>query len=798
MSERPKTFIPYADLAEVPNLSVQVASSDPLDVRHFRVEERLSTLFSIRLEVLSKNHALPLDGIVGGPASFSIHGGRRELGRDRTWTGICRDLSLLRVEADGLSLYELTLVPTLWVLTQRRNHRIFQHKSEIAIVKTLLDEWGIAHRLELGSVYPPREYRVQYAESDYAFLSRMLEDVGVSFWFAEGDEGSELVLGDAPQESPARSVPIPFVDHPMSADRDHVTRLAIKQQIAPGGFTLRDYDTRLASDFPLLASAASGAPTVEARLEQFVYAPGAFLCSGAEGSETPAADDRGGARSNLSFAAELAQKRLEAARQDRVVISFETSANDLAPGVVLSMVEHPRPDLTEPMLIVASQHEGEHDQEWKHRCEARPQSLPFRPPLVTPRPRVGGVETATVVGPAGDEIHVDEFGRIRVHFHWDRESQRDERSSTWLPVSQPWGGAGYGGTNLPRIGQEVIVDFVGGDPDRPMITGRIYTNLQKTPYKLPQNKTQSGWKSCSTNQTGGYNELMFEDAAGNELVRIQAEKDLDKLVKHDERVVIRNDRTKLVKHDDRLTVEHDRAKEIQHDETTLVKHDRTERVDHDERISIGNDRDELVERNEDLVIGQDRSKLVKRNEREVVGVSRTRMVGVNEAVMVGVAQQIAIGVDQSTRVGKTRTVQVGTDQSTTIGKNRSTKVGKNDSLTVGSSRSVKVAKTASETVGLAKTVTVGAALQTSVGGVMNTTVGISSSEQVMLSKSVIAGTSISLRCGRSSLVLEASGKITLAVDGGASVVLDDKNATVSAPGGGSVVLQGGPDVHLNP
>jgi type VI secretion system secreted protein VgrG len=156
------------------------------------------------------------------------------------------------------------------------------------------------------------------------------------------------------------------------------------------------------------------------------------------------------------------------------------------------------------------------------------------------------VESATVVGQKGEEIHTDEFGRVRVHFHWDRESQMDEKSSCWIHVSQSWAGAGYGTTHLPRLGQEVLVDFLGGDPDRPVIVGRVYTNLQKVPYKLPDNKTQSGWRSNSTGGGGGYNEIMFEDANGKELVNIQAERDLTELVKHDATITVKNNRTTTV------------------------------------------------------------------------------------------------------------------------------------------------------------------------------------------------------------------------------------------------------------
>jgi type VI secretion system secreted protein VgrG len=307
------------------NLEVSVASGDALDVRSFRVEESFSELFTIRLQVVASNHDVALDAVVGGPATFEIHGGERDLSRDRSWTGICREFQQVRVEPDGLSSYELEIVPVLWLLTQRRNHRIFQQMSELAIVETLLGEWGIAYRKEVGGTFAPRDYRVQYGESDYTFLCRMLEDIGVTFWFAQGAEGTELVLGDAPQQSAPRTIALHFKDQPTAADRDHVTRVAIKQRITPGGFTVRDYDTRLPSDFPLLAGANAGAGSVEARLEQFVYAPGAFLFSGGEPGDTPAADDRGVARSSEKAASELATRRLDAARGDRVVIGFETT-----------------------------------------------------------------------------------------------------------------------------------------------------------------------------------------------------------------------------------------------------------------------------------------------------------------------------------------------------------------------------------------------------------------------------------------------------------------------------------------
>jgi type VI secretion system secreted protein VgrG len=739
------------DSSQKQNLTVTVASGYQLDVREFEVEERMSKLFSVKLRVMSRDADLDFAAIVGLPASFAINGAERRGSRSRVWRGICQDIKQLAVEERGLSTYELTIVPTLWLLTQRRNYRIFQQVSEIDMVTTILGEWSIAPVLRLTGSYKPREYRVQYGESDFAFISRMLEDAGVSFFFEPSGEDTTLVLSDAPQAGEARELAVPYRENPTTADRDHVTKVMSEQQIRPGRYTVRDYDTRLPADYPLKAGAKSVGASVEDRLEVFEYQPGAFLFGGAAGGGTPTADDRGTARSDEREAQRIAERRLDAQRGARRSCRFETSASDLGPGVVFVISEHARADFAAArLLVIGSTHSGTSLDSWVQRCEARFADTPFRPAHDTPKPKTAGVECATVVGPPGEEIHTDEFGRVRVAFHWDRESKADQNSSCWIHSSQPWGGAGYGGTALPRVGQEVIVDFLAGDPDRPIITGRVYTNQQKTPYTLPHNKTQSGLKSSSSPATGGYNELMFEDAAGRELVRMQAEKDLKKLVKHDESVIIGNDRQKLVRHDDALTVNNDRTKKVDRDEQITIGHDRSERVKNDERVTIDGNR----------------TKAINKNERHAVALNRTRMVGVNESVTVGVVQTVNIG--------------------------------KNHNLTIGKSQKVKVKKTATETVGVAKALTVGMAYQVSVGVSMNTTVGMTQTEQIGLTKKVDVGEKLELVCGKSSIKMEKEGRITLAIEGGATVVLDDKSIVVAAAAGGVVVVQGGPNVHINP
>ncbi|NUQ74133.1 MAG: type VI secretion system tip protein VgrG [Polyangiaceae bacterium] len=557
------------------NLRCTIASGDVLDVRHFSVHEKISSLFVVQLVVMSKNHNIDFDQVVGSAARFTMHHNAHE----RYWDGICSSLEQVAVgEAQGLSTYQLTIAPSLWLATQRRNYRMFQQKSELDCVKELLEEWEIKPEERLTSTYKKRKYRVQYGESDYAFICRMLEDAGISFYFSQSKGKTQMVLSDAPQMSEPRKDVLPFHEEVSTIKGEYVTNVRIGQRVRSGRYTMRDHDYRLPADYKLLASAEGARVEVEKRLERFHYTPGAFLFGSDKGESTPSADDRGKTRTDEAEAKVVAQKRLEAKRSNAKVCAFETNVPDIAPGMVVQFEGHPRDDLRKNLLVVEANHTGTSYGEWKHFCEARSAEQPYRPPLSTPKPKVSGVESATVVGPPGEEIHCDEFGRVRVHFHWDRESAMDDKSSCWIHVSQPWAGGSFGGTNLPRVGQEVIVDFLGGDPDRPIIIGRVYTNLKKVPYKLPENKTQSGWKSESSPGGGGFNELRFEDKKGKELVYMQAEKDLKRLTKNNEDITVGNNLTKLVANNERevtgqnrsISVGVNRAAQIGSIDSTMV------------------------------------------------------------------------------------------------------------------------------------------------------------------------------------------------------------------------------------
>jgi type VI secretion system secreted protein VgrG len=520
----------------------------------------------------------------------------------RFWSGVCSRMDLVRVEPTGLSTYEITIVPALWLLTQRRNHRHFQHVSIPAIVDRLLAEWSIEPVWQIDrAAYPDLELRIQAGESDYAFFSRLLEEAGFSFYFsaARPEKGSQLVLDDRPQNNKPRlgGLPIPFLDSPQQAailDLELLTAVRLTREVRPGRFTIRDFDF-LNPRRPLTGEAPA-APPPEDRYEQYHYLPGSFLREEGPGSgagnvagATPIADGLGTARFAEEHGRGLSERNLEAVRVSQRQVSYETSVIGLAPGVVFRMGAHPHAELApgKDLLVTRFFMEGRAGEPWRMRGGAVFAEHPYRPAMVTPKPRIHGVQSALVVGPPGQEIYTDEHGRVRVQFHWDREGRKDPESSIWMRVSQGWAGVGYGMINLPRVGQEVLVGFLDGDPDSPIIVGRLFNVIDRVPYPLPAFKTVSTWRSHSSPSTGGYNEIGFEDAAGREQVFIQAEKDLSQVVKHDERIAVGHDRHRLVQNEETIEVLSHRSKFVGGQESEVTAMRRITSVGLDRHTSVG-------------------------------------------------------------------------------------------------------------------------------------------------------------------------------------------------------------------
>ncbi len=496
------------------------SGEDSLSVRRFTVHEAVSSQFDVSIVARSPNEDIDLETIVGKAAGFLLVD---QTLAARAWTGIVAEMEQIRVEAPtgagiGLSTYFLRIVPVMWLLGQRRNNRIF-HKSTVpAIVQKVLGEYAITPKLKLSEPHPEHEYRVQYGETDLAFVSRLLEEEGISYFFGQtGGEGaikSELVLTDKPQLGEARP-PIPYADNPNETGGNaHDTSVHISHRVRPGRATHRDYDFEK-PDYLLLGNSEK-AKAPEDIYEQYVYEHGIFT------EEKP-----GKIRADI---------HLESRRRDKRSVTYHSNVFTLSPGVLFTMLDHPRPDLgpDKKLLVLEASIDGTATAEWSMSGHAVFADVPYRTAQSTPRPVIHGLQSAIVVGPKGEEIHTDEHGRVRVQFHWDREGKYDEKSSCWLRVSHGWAGAAYGMFALPRVGHEVLVAFWEGNPDEPVIVGRAYNQKMRVPYKLPDEKTRSTWRTDSSPNSNGFNEIMFEDKAGRELVYIQAQKDLNKLVKHNE------------------------------------------------------------------------------------------------------------------------------------------------------------------------------------------------------------------------------------------------------------------------
>jgi type VI secretion system VgrG family protein len=517
-------------------LLLSVESKEELSVRRFSIHEGLSQLFEVDLIVLSHNDDVDLEAIVGKAATFRIKTGLINLSSPvRQWTGVVRNIEQVQAEHKGLSTYHVILAPQLWLLTQRRGNRIFQHKKIPEIVQKVLSEWGITPTLHLKEEYNKLEYVAQYAETDYNFVCRLLERAGITFSFVFHEGHTELVLDDHPEKAEPRGGPaVRYVDNPnQEAEREFVTMVQLYHQVRPGKFTYKDFDFRRKPDYDLKGE-AKGEIASEQLYEQYHYEPGGFLEETGRGAGgTPVADDKGMARHDDQVGKGRAERSLRSARRPKRVVSFATNCVDLTAGAVFSIDHHPRKDLgpDKKLLITEFSLGGTHDGKWHYAGAAVFDDLPYQPEHLTPRPRVHGLQSAVVVGPAGEEIHVDEFGRVRVQFHWDREGKYDDNSSCWVRVSQNWAGVGYGSIMIPRVGQEVLVGYLEGDPDQPVIMGRVYNATTRVPYKLPDFKTRSTWKSDSSPNSKGFNEIMFEDLKAKELFYVQAQLDLQKLVK---------------------------------------------------------------------------------------------------------------------------------------------------------------------------------------------------------------------------------------------------------------------------
>lgn len=526
-----------------------------LDVTEFSIVEPMSSLFEVVVTASSQDGTLSPSSFVGKGAAFRFahHAG------DLVWAGICSEAAQISNQPHGattLSVYRFVIVPALWRTTLRRNNRTFQQMTVPEILSKVLDEWEIPHAKDLlKEPHLKHEYRVQYGETDFAFLSRLCEEEGISYFFdhaiktGAGSKVTSILFADKPETRDPIEVTLPYRNtgkHKTFADGGNVIYdVTLGQEMRFGTATIGDFDLRLLPHMELLQKApGEGAAPEELVYEDYQYLPGAFRALPGTGDPTPIADDKGLVRTVQEQREYRTKREIGAARSGRTTITLKTTALELTSGDVFAIGQnstevHPNTKLSKDRKLVAIGRRFTGDtQGIKYQTvEAVPADVPHRPPRKTAKPRIAGVQSAIVSGPKSQEIHTDELGRVRVQFRWDREHGYDDKSSCWMRVSQGWAGSGFGVITLPRVGQEVLVGFYEGDPDRPVVVGRVYNLTNGVPYTLAGNKTKSGWRSESSGGDGrsrsqrGYNELMFEDAVGKEQVALRAEASLSTLVK---------------------------------------------------------------------------------------------------------------------------------------------------------------------------------------------------------------------------------------------------------------------------
>lgn len=628
--------------------------SQTLRVVRFAGQEGLSELFRFEMIIASEEGALAFDDMIGKPALLTM---RADEGEPRYVHGL---VARVRQGDFGkkLTTYHLTIVPRAWRLLHRHDCRIFQALTAPDIIKKVLEGAGLAastdFRFAVQATYVAREYCVQYRESDWAFISRLMEEEGIFYFFKHEADKHVLTLADRPSvhEPIAGESTVKFKP-PLGAlsKGEHIHRFHYAEEIRSGKVTIRDYDFKK----PGLLLESKGAGASFADLEIYDH-PGDYVL--------PATGDA------------LAAIRLEERTSLRKQGEGESACERLVPGSTFTLSEHSREALNREYLVTRIEHEGAEPAmaesgvetpRYENRFEVIPSDVPFRPALTTPRPTVKGVQSAVVVGPAGEEIYTDEHGRVKVQFFWDRLGKKDDKSSCWIRVSQVWAGEGWGAMHIPRVNQEVLVDFYEGDPDRPIIVGRVYHGTNVPPYALPANKTRSTIKSNSTPGGNGSNELRFEDKAGSEEIYLHGQKDWT--------IAIENDKNQTIGHDETLSVGNDRTAE--------VGHDQKESIVHDETFAVGNDRTKSVGNDEKESIGHDRA--------IEVGNDHTEAIGGNLTISVAKSKTEDVGEDSSESVGKTRSLSAGKDyaidvtanMSTTVGSNQSTDVSLEKTLTVG-------------------------------------------------------------------------------------------------------------------
>jgi type VI secretion system secreted protein VgrG len=640
---------------------------DVLLLTRFSGTEGLSTPFSFELDFISQKRDLLFKDIVGKKVTVSV---ALADGGTRYFHGIISRFSLLRGggETGGdprFSHCSATMVPWCWLLSRTINSRIFQNLSVPDIMEKIFKERKLTdYKLLLDGTYEKRDYCVQYRETDLNFVSRLLEEEGI-FYFFEHEKGKHtLVLADANtkfKECPHQKSAQYQISGGGLLEEDTISNLEVVQAIKAGKYTLNDYNFETPSA-DLKVEVPSKYDVGPGEREIYDY-PGLY-----------------GKRAQGDRVTNIRMQEKEA---EVTTVSGSSNCRAFTSGYRFVLTNYFRADLSDkPYVLTSVSHfaaqgfsTGGQDEafDYTNSFTCNPFDVPFRPPRHTPRPVVEGTQTAIVVGPSGEEIYTDQHGRVKVQFHWDRQGKKDENSSCWIRVSQLWAGAGWGGMYIPRIGQEVIIDFLEGDPDRPIIIGRVYHGNNQPPYPLPAEKTKSTIISNSSLGGGGSNELRFEDKKGQEEIYLHGQKDWT--------IAILNDKNQTVGHDETLSVGNNRTKTVGVDQSETIGANKT--------IKVGANHTEAIGAAMALTVGSNKTETVAINTAETIGAAKELTVGAAYQVTVGAAMNESIGAAKAEEIGAAKSVNVGANSSENIGNDKSVDAGDNISYSSGKKMNFK-------------------------------------------------------------------------------------------------------------
>ncbi len=544
---------------------------DYFSLRRLSGEESVSRPFRYLLDLAAPDDAVDFSQMIGQSVTVTID---LADGQPRYLNGIVSQFAQSATSPD-MSVYRAEIVPWLWLLTRRSDCRIFQQMTVPEIIAQIFDQLGFPnYEIRSEGTYESWDYCVQYRESDFNFISRLLEQEGLFYFFEHEADLHRLVIADSPAkniECPGQETAQHDSEAGVTTDRDVVTSWRPEQTLQPSKYSLTDFAFLDPTTSLQVSTNSAVTAAADDKFEIYDY-PGDYVKMGPEAGSNI---DRGESRVKLIT---------EMADAAAVVVAGSGCCRPFVAGYRFKLEGHNREDFNQEYLLTSVSHLLEQDAatgsgseitaRYENEFTCIPHAVPFRPPRITPKPVINGPQTAFVVGKADEEIHTDEHGRVKVQFHWDRLSEADEMSSCWIRAGQLWAGKSWGGLFVPRIGNEVIVEFIEGDPDRPLITGSVYNATSPPPYEIADEPTLSGIKTLSSKKGEGFNEIRFDDKKDAEEIFIHGQKNLDFAVENDRREQVGNDRHLIVKKDKYEHVQNNRHETVDADHLEEITKDR--------------------------------------------------------------------------------------------------------------------------------------------------------------------------------------------------------------------------------